>query len=112
LTDFFFCKSLRTQNSNTERSVIHRKDKIPFIVQPETQHEKNIFMNNHQGIKHNYAVKFSYRHMRFADIFLSTRKINMKKLNLRNRCYDGVSRVYRQVFTNRGGNVNLEIDID
>jgi len=42
-------------------------------------------MNNHQDIKYDFSVKISYRHLRFADIFLSTRKINVSKLNLKNR---------------------------
>ena len=54
--------------------------------------------------------------MRFADIFLSTHEINVSKLNLKNLILRrGVTSVEKSVSpptSNRGGKVNLEIDID
>ena len=44
------------KNSNTGHFGIHRNDKIPFTLQPETQN-KNNFLNNHQGKTHDSAVK-------------------------------------------------------
>jgi len=45
------------------------------------KHKIKKIMNNHQGKRHESAVKMEDRQMRFADIFVSTRHIIISELN-------------------------------